>query len=283
MFGVLNINKPRGMTSHDVVGVLRKILNTKQIGHTGTLDPFAEGVLPMCIGKATRLIEYFDNNKEYLATVQFGSSTDTYDLEGKILKTSSKKVKSEEIESALKDFEGEIEQTPPIYSAIKLGGKKLYEYARKGETVTIPKRKVTIYNIKLINFDETNQQAEILISCSQGTYIRSIANDLGENLGCYAHLIKLVRTQSGKFRIETAINLDDENIKDKIQNPLSAISLEKITVDEAQHKRISHGMPVRIDGKELKSGEFLILVYNNSIDAIGVYNDGEIKVKKVFI
>lgn len=283
MFGVLNINKPRGMTSHDVVGVLRKILNTKQIGHTGTLDPFAEGVLPICIGKATRLIEYFDNNKEYLATVQFGSSTDTYDLEGKILKTSSKKVKSEEIESALKDFEGEIEQTPPIYSAIKLGGKKLYEYARKGETVTIPKRKVTIYNIKLINFDETNQQAEILISCSQGTYIRSIANDLGENLGCYAHLIKLVRTQSGKFRIETAINLDDENIKDKIQNPLSVISLEKITVDEAQHKRISHGMPVRIDGKELKSGEFLILVYNNSIDAIGVYNDGEIKVKKVFI
>ncbi len=283
MFGVLNINKPRGMTSHDVVGVLRKILNTKQIGHTGTLDPFAEGVLPICIGKATRLIEYFDNNKEYLATVQFGSSTDTYDLEGKILKTSSKKVKSEEIESALKDFEGEIEQTPPIYSAIKLGGKKLYEYARKGETVTVPKRKVTIYNIKLINFDETNQQAEILISCSQGTYIRSIANDLGENLGCYAHLIKLVRTQSGKFRIETAINLDDENIKDKIQNPLSAISLEKITVDEAQHKRISHGMPVRIDGKELKSGEFLILVYNNSIDAIGVYNDGEIKVKKVFI
>ncbi len=283
MFGVLNINKPRGMTSHDVVGVLRKILNTKQIGHTGTLDPFAEGVLPICIGKATRLIEYFDNNKEYLATVQFGSSTDTYDLEGKILKTSSKKVKSEEIEPALKDFEGEIEQTPPIYSAIKLGGKKLYEYARKGETVTIPKRKVTIYNIKLINFDETNQQAEILISCSQGTYIRSIANDLGENLGCYAHLIKLVRTQSGKFRIETAINLDDENIKDKIQNPLSVISLEKITVDEAQHKRISHGMPVRIDGKELKSGEFLILVYNNSIDAIGVYNDGEIKVKKVFI
>ena len=283
MFGVLNINKPRGMTSHDVVGVLRKILNTKQIGHTGTLDPFAEGVLPICIGKATRLIEYFDNNKEYLATVQFGSSTDTYDLEGKVLKTSSKKVKSEEIESALKDFEGEIEQTPPIYSAIKLGGKKLYEYARKGETVTVPKRKVTIYNIKLINFDETNQQAEILISCSQGTYIRSIANDLGENLGCYAHLIKLVRTQSGKFRIETAINLDDENIKDKIQNPLSVISLEKITVDEAQHKRISHGMPVRIDGKELKSGEFLILVYNNSIDAIGVYNDGEIKVKKVFI
>lgn len=283
MFGVLNINKPRGMTSHDVVGVLRKILNTKQIGHTGTLDPFAAGVLPICIGKATRLIEYFDNNKEYLATVQFGSSTDTYDLEGKILKTSSKKVKSEEIESALKDFEGEIEQTPPIYSAIKLGGKKLYEYARKGETVTVPKRKVTIYNIKLINFDETNQQAEILISCSQGTYIRSIANDLGENLGCYAHLIKLVRTQSGKFRIETAINLDDENIKDKIQNPLSVISLEKITVDEAQHKRISHGMPVRINGKELKSGEFLILVYNNSIDAIGVYNDGEIKVKKVFI
>ena len=154
MFGVLNIYKPKGITSHDVVGIIRKKLNIKQVGHTGTLDPFAEGVLPVCIGKATRLIEYFDDDKEYLATIQFGSATDTYDIEGNIIKTGTKHVTLEQIRDALKNFEGEITQIPPIYSAIKVNGKKLYEYAREGKEVSIEPRKITVYNIELKNFNE---------------------------------------------------------------------------------------------------------------------------------
>ena len=283
MFGVLNVYKPKGMTSHDVVGVLRKRLNIRQIGHTGTLDPFAEGVLPVCIGKATRLIEYFDDNKEYLATIQFGSSTSTFDIEGEITKSCDKKVQREDVIYALKYFEGEITQVPPIYSAIKVKGKKLYEYARNGEEVKITPRQVTIYNIELKNFDEGYQRAEILVSCSKGTYIRSIANDLGEKLGCLGHLIKLVRTQAGKFLIEDSVQLDDEKLESAIQNPLVAISLENITVDNSAHIKISHGMPVTINNTKIKSGDFLILVYNNNIDAIGVYDGEKVKVKKVFI
>ena len=283
MFGVLNVYKPKGMTSHDVVGVLRKRLNIRQIGHTGTLDPFAEGVLPVCIGKATRLIEYFDDNKEYLATIQFGSSTSTFDIEGEITKSCDKKVQREDVIYALKYFEGEITQVPPIYSAIKVKRKKLYEYARNGEEVKITPRQVTIYNIELKNFDEGYQRAEILVSCSKGTYIRSIANDLGEKLGCLGHLIKLVRTQAGKFLLEDSVQLDDEKLESAIQNPLVAISLENITVDNSAHIKISHGMPVTINNTKIKSGDFLILVYNNNIDAIGVYDGEKVKVKKVFI
>jgi len=283
MFGVLNIYKPKGMTSHDVIGVLRKKLKIKQIGHAGTLDPFAEGVLPVCIGKAARLIEYFDDGKEYLATVQFGSSTDTYDLEGKIIKTSGKKVTREEIEAALKDFEGEISQLPPIYSAIKVNGKKLYEYARSGQYVQIEPRKVTIHKIELKEFDEKNQQAQILINCSKGTYIRSVANDLGENLRSCAHLVKLIRTQAGKFRVETATSLNDEFLSQKIQSPLEGLSLKQIAVTSELREKISHGMSINISNIEIKSGEFLILVYNNDVIAVGQFDGEKVKIKKVFI
>ncbi len=283
MFGVINIYKPKGMTSHDVVSVLRKKLNIKQVGHTGTLDPFAEGVLPVCVGKATRLIEYFDDDKEYLATVQFGSQTTTYDLEGDITQTSSTKITQTDLEKALEAFRGEILQTPPIYSAIKVNGKKLYEYAREGKEVKIEPRKVTIYKIELKNFDELKQQAEITIKCSKGTYIRSIANDLGENLGCYGHLIKLVRTQAGKFVVENSVQLDDLDIKNKIQSPLEALSLPQINVNDIMHERISHGMSIKTNTDKIKIGDFLILIYNNNIDAIGVFDGECIKIKKVFI
>lgn len=283
MFGVINIYKPKGMTSHDVVGILRKKLNIKQVGHTGTLDPFAEGVLPVCVGKATRLIEYFDDDKEYLATVQFGSQTTTYDLEGDITQTSSTKITQTDLEKALEAFRGEILQTPPIYSAIKVNGKKLYEYAREGKEVKIEPRKVTIYKIELKSFDEIKQQAEISIKCSKGTYIRSIANDLGENLGCYGHLIKLVRTQAGKFVVENSVQLDDLDIKNKIQSPLEALSLPQINVNDIMHERISHGMSIKTNTDKIKIGDFLILIYNNNIDAIGVFDGECIKIKKVFI
>lgn len=283
MFGVINIYKPKGMTSHDVVGVLRKKLNIKQVGHTGTLDPFAEGVLPVCVGKATRLIEYFEDDKEYLATVQFGAQTTTYDLEGNITQTSSIKITQTNLEKALEIFQGEILQTPPIYSAIKVNGKKLYEYAREGKEVKIEPRKVTIYKIELKSFDEIKQQAEISIKCSKGTYIRSIANDIGVNLGCFGHLVKLIRTQAGKFLVKNSVQLDDLDIKNKIQSPLEVLSLPQINVNDIMHERISHGISIKTNTDKIKIGDFLILIYNNNIDAIGVFDGECIKIKKVFI
>ena len=199
LFGFLNVYKPKGMTSFDVVARLRRVTKIKQIGHTGTLDPFAVGVLPICIGKSTRLIEYLKDDKEYLATIQLGRDTDTYDLDGTTTKVYDKKVHQEELISILDDFRGEIEQFPPIYSAIKVNGKKLYEYARKGEEVEIKPRKVFISKFELVNFDEEKQVAKILVGCSKGTYIRSIAYDMGQKLGCGGHLIELERTKAGLF------------------------------------------------------------------------------------
>ena len=282
LFGFLNIYKPVGMTSHDVVAVLRRVTKIKQIGHTGTLDPFAEGVLPVCIGKATRLIEYLQDDKEYLATIQFGASTNTFDLDGEKTFTSDKKVKKEEIIEALKSFEGEISQLPPIFSAIKVKGKKLYEYARKGEEVEIQPRKVFIENIELNSFDEESQQAQVLIKCSKGTYIRSIANDLGEKLGCGGYLVKLIRTQAGNFRVENSIQLDGIDVENNLLNPLDVMDLPKITVNDEDLARIKNGMPIL--KKCDKIGNFVILVYNDvEICAVGIADGDKIKLKKVFL
>lgn len=277
MFGLLNIYKPVGMTSHDVVSVLRRVTKIKQIGHTGTLDPFAEGVLPVCIGKATRLIEFLSDDKEYLATVQFGSATTTYDIEGEKTFTSDKKISAHDID--LTPFSGEIEQLPPIYSAIKVNGKKLYEYAREGKDVEIQPRRVTIEKIELKNFDENLQQAEILIKCSKGTYIRSIAHDLGQNLGVGAHLVKLIRTQAGKFRVENSVTLDGIDVSANLINPLEMLDLPKVEVDEEQLEKIRHGMPVANCGF---SGN-IVLTYDNNIAAIAFADGDKIKVKKVFL
>ena len=280
LFGFLNIYKPVGMTSHDVVSVLRRVTKIKQIGHTGTLDPFAEGVLPICIGKATRLIEYLQDDKEYLATVQFGAATNTFDLDGEKVFTSDKKVSRDDIKEGLKSFEGEISQLPPIFSAIKV--KKLYEYARKGEEVEIQPRKVVIENIELKNFDEELQQAQILLKCSKGTYIRSIANDLGKNLGCGGYLIKLIRTQAGKFRVENSVQLDGIDVESNLINPLDILNLPKIAVDNDDLARIKNGMPIHKTCDKI--GNFVSLIYNDvEICAIGIADGEKIKLKKVFI
>ena len=207
MFGFVNIYKPKGLTSFDVVAYLRKITKIKQIGHTGTLDPFAQGVLPVCIGKSARLIEYLADDKEYLASVQFGKTTTTYDLEGDVVQTFDKKVSFDEIKKALKSFEGEIEQIPPIYSAIKVNGKKLYDYARQGQKVEIKPRKVFISEITPIEFEEELQIVKIKVRCSKGTYIRSIANDLGNKLGCGGYLCELIRTLAGSFSVANSVKL----------------------------------------------------------------------------
>ena len=285
MFGFLNIYKPKGKTSHDVVAILRRITKVKQIGHTGTLDPFAEGVLPICIGKATRLIEYLKDDKAYVATIQFGSATDTYDLEGETTKTSDLIPSLDEIEAKLDDFRGEIEQTPPIYSAIKVNGKKLYEYARAGEQVEVKTRKVCISELKLLEYNQKARTLELYIACSKGTYIRSIANDLGEKLGCFGHLIKLVRVQAGDFVVEDAIKLEDLQAKEDVEKqliyPLQKLNYQTYSLDEIEKEKISHGM--QIFAKNNLENEIVILTYEDTLIAVAESNANKITCQKVFI
>lgn len=284
LFGFLNIYKPKGLTSHDVVARLRKITKVRQIGHTGTLDPFATGVLPICIGKATRLIEYLDDDKEYLATVQFGKNTTTYDLEGEITATFDKKVTEEDVKNALKAFEGEISQIPPIYSAIKVNGKKLYDYARQGQDIEIKPRKVTISKIELKEFDKTSQSAKVTVACSKGTYIRSIAYDLGAKLGCGGYLTALERTKAGKFQVNTAIKLEDltevSQIVENLINPLDMLSIPIHNLSENERERVSHGMS--ICNSDFPDSDIVILSYGGRIYAIGKVEQNKILVKKVF-
>lgn len=283
MFGFININKPKGITSHDVVAILRRILKIKQIGHTGTLDPFAEGVLPICIEKATRLIEFLEDEKAYIGTVQFGKSTDTYDVDGKIINTSEKQITFEDLENALKDFRGEIEQTPPIYSAIKINGKKLYEYAREGKDVEIKPRKVYIQKLEILSFDEIKQQAELYIECSKGTYIRSIANDLGLALQTYGYLTKLVRVKAGKFTLRESIELNKLNSKEKclahLISPIEKLNYPKYELTKTEFDKVSHGNPIQIESQD----GITILIYENKIVAVANIDENLAKILKVFI
>ncbi len=284
LFGFLNIYKPKGMTSFDVVAKLRRVTKIKQIGHTGTLDPFAVGVLPICIGKSTRLIEYLEDDKEYLATVQFGKDTDTYDLDGTVVKNYDKKITQDDLLSVLDDFRGEIEQLPPIYSAIKVNGKKLYEYARKGEEVEIKPRKVFISKLELISFEEEKQEAKILVGCSKGTYIRSIAYDIGQKLNCGGYLTALERTKAGMFNKETSTSLEYfkefSDVENKLINPLDVLPLQQVKLNDIEKERVNHGMPIYNRG--FKNSDIVILVYGGRIHAIGMVKDNQILVKKVF-
>ena len=285
MFGFLNVYKPQGKTSHDVVAILRRITKIKQIGHTGTLDPFAEGVLPICIGKATRLIEYLDNDKAYIGTVQLGKSTTTYDIEGEGVNYSDKNVSPDEIKTSLKNFRGEIEQLPPIYSAIKVKGKKLYEYARKGEKIELQPRKVNIKELKINSYNSSLRQLELFISCSKGTYIRSIANDLGERLGTYGHLIKLIRVHAGKFKVDDAVMLEKLHSKEDVEKylipPILHLNYPKYELSAEELEKVSHGMPL-YSNYNLKDG-ITVLTKNNEIIAIGESKFNKIKCSKVFI
>ncbi len=284
MFGFLNVYKPVGKTSHDVVAYFRKLLKIKKIGHTGTLDPFAEGVLPICVGNSTRLIEYLPDDKAYLAFVQLGKATDSYDTEGNVIFESDKKVTKEQLVSALTSFEGEIEQLPPMYSAIKVKGKKLYEYAREGKTISVAPRQVTIHKIELKNFDEEKQEAQVYIECSKGTYIRSIANDLGRNLCCGGYLTRLIRTKAGKFLVEDSIKMQDyksiEFVEKHLIEPISMLNYPLYNLNTSEKLDISNGKPLL--NKSINNAENIILVYNDSIKAVASSCNGCIKVKKVF-
>ena len=284
MFGFLNINKPKGMTSHDVVAMLRRALKIKQIGHTGTLDPMATGVLPVAIGKASRLIEYLQENKGYIADVQFGKVSDTFDTEGAVKDYSNKKAAKE----ALNNFRGKIEQIPPAHSAVHYKGKRLYELARQGIIPDdIPKRTVFVTKLELVEFDEESQSAKLEIHCSKGTYIRSIINDLGLTIGTGAVMSGLVRTKSGLFELENAISPDC--ITDKAEaekyliNPVEVLSYKCYELTEIEYKKIQHGQSIATD--DFEDNEYVCLTFNNELCAISQKqeNSNILVTKKVFI
>lgn len=209
MEGIININKPSGITSFDVIRVLRKILKERRIGHTGTLDPLAEGVLVVCLGRATRLVQDIEGYlKVYTAGFELGYRTDTYDIEGKIAKESEKKETTRtELESVLKKFIGDIKQIPPMYSAIKIEGQKLYDLARKGIEVERKAREISINFIEIIEFD--GRKGKIRCEVSKGTYIRSLIDDIGRELGTFATMTSLVRERVGESDIESSYTLED--------------------------------------------------------------------------
>ena len=211
--GILVINKPAGPTSHDIVALIRRLAATKRVGHGGTLDPFAGGVLPIFLGHATRVVEYhLGDTKHYRATVCFGGSSTTDDLEGEITPSDGTAPGRAAAEAALAVMVGPISQRPPAYSAIKVGGRRAYAMARAGETVVLAERQVTLHALDLVSWDDTDAERPIAIvdvTCSAGTYVRAIARDLGEAVGSAAYLGALTRTASGPFELATAVPLDD--------------------------------------------------------------------------
>lgn len=295
MTGILIVNKSKGKTSHNVVSKIRKKLNIKKVGHTGTLDPLATGVLPICIGKATRISDYImEQGKSYIATLEFGKSTTTYDIEGEIVNISDKCIFSEdEINSKLKLFLGEIEQTPPIYSALKVDGKKLYEYAREGKEVKIKPRKVTIYDIKLLELD--GAIAKIEVSCSKGTYIRSLIHDLGINLGSFAHMTNLIRTRVGRFNIENSIDLDEMESLDlefilskvvPIKDSLYNLGFIEISDNTNIRSRLISGQKINILKLTTKESNFIedkdiSILINGEFIGIGKITQNILKMEKV--
>ena len=225
--GVININKPAGWTSQDVCAKLKHALHVKKAGHTGTLDPMATGVLPVCVGKATRVIEYYGNDaKTYSCVMKLGIETDTLDVTGETLRTGSyAKVTEKAVREAFKAYTGVIKQTPPKYSALKIDGKRAYDLARSGEDFEIKPREITIYGNKVDKIDHENGEIEFEVTCSKGTYIRTICDDIGRTLGCGAAMKELTRTASGFFRIE-----DSYTIEEVINASTDAEKLGKMTV-----------------------------------------------------
>lgn len=227
MEGVLIINKPKDFSSHDVVNVLRKELNTKKVGHTGTLDPKATGVLPILIGNATKISKYLvEHDKTYSVVMELGIRTDTLDSEGKILETRKVETLDEEkIKEVLSSFLGKQKQIPPMYSAIKINGKKAYEYARNGQVVEITPREIEIYEMKFKKYFDN--QISFIVKCSKGTYIRTLCQDIAERLGTIAYMKELQRTDVDIFNIKDAISIDD--IKNKKKDVKEAIiSIEEV-------------------------------------------------------
>ncbi len=259
MDGVLVVAKPVGPTSHDVVGLVRRLSATKRVGHGGTLDPFASGVLPVFLGKATRLVEYhLGDRKRYRATVCFGASSTTDDLEGALTPATGPAPTRAAVEAALDRFRGEIDQVPPAYSAIKVAGRRAYAMARSGETVDLAPRHVTIHRIDVVEWDETQPSEPVAIvdvECSAGTYIRSLARDLGSAVGNAAYLGALVRTASGPFTLEDAMPLDDVRaaaeagpaaLAERLRAVDAGLDLPTVVVPTSALAAIGRGQPIGV-------------------------------------
>lgn len=276
--GIVVLNKPRGMTSSDCVYKLRKILHIRKIGHAGTLDPEVNGVLPIAIGQATKLIELMHTKpKSYIGQGMFGKATDSYDLEGKILATKEilEPFSSNQIETGMLKLTGKIEQVPPIYSAVRVNGKRLYEYAREGIPVERPKREVEIYNYSLtadpIYDEETKtEKFDFAIRCSKGTYVRSLVNDLGDILGAPAVMTSLTRTASSGYDMSQAVTL--EEIEANVDEPdkwLQSIDtffadLDNIELTDQQFTRVKNGAGIRLNNVS----ETVALSYDGRVKAI---------------
>lgn len=272
--GVINLYKPQGYTSHDCVAIVRRATGIKKVGHTGTLDPMAEGVLPICIGKATRAIEYYDGDfKTYECEMKLGLLTETLDIWGEAVKddrTVCKKlvedniITREKIEKKLREFLGECMQKPPKYSALKVDGKRLYEYARQGLDVEIKARPVYIKSIRLIEFRKESMEVSFEIECSKGTYVRTVCQELGEKLGTCAAMSKLVRTRSGSFRQEDSMNMEelksikeDENSKEILSARLIKVqdTLENLGVMQVKKEKLR----LFLNGVKMFSGDVKVL------------------------
>lgn len=253
MNGVLVVDKPKGPTSSDVVQIVRRALKVKKAGHTGTLDPMATGVLPLCLGDATRIAQVLtDGNKAYDATLKLGVTTDTLDAEGAVLQTRAvPALTRERLEQVFSAFRGALMQTPPMYSAIKKDGKRLYELARAGEEVEREARAVTVFSLTLNDF--TSDELKLSVACSKGFFVRTLAADIGEALGCGAHLTALRRTQSGPFAIARAIPLQEivEKGAEAVAGKLASLEeslafLPEVKTTEAEADRVKHGGVVEV-------------------------------------
>lgn len=252
--GIVVVNKEKGYTSHDVVNVVRRILGTRKVGHTGTLDPNATGVLPVCVGKSTRVSDMLMfSDKEYIAKVKLGITTDTYDIWGNVVSENEVKVSENELKTAISSFTGEIMQLPPMYSAIKQNGKKLYELARSGIEVERKERKIAIYECELTSFEKDT--FEIRVKCSKGTYIRSLCHDIGQYLGCGACMTELVRTKASVFDIENSMTLSEmeekvsKDGKNSVLQPPDTVftEYERINVTEVVANRLLNGALSRVN------------------------------------
>lgn len=282
MDGIFNIYKEKGYTSHDVVAVVRKTLHMKKVGHTGTLDPDAEGVLPVCVGKATKLSDIImDGRKSYRAVVRLGITTTTEDASGEVLEEKTVDFDEDKIRKTVADFIGEIRQIPPMYSAIKINGKKLYELAREGKEVERKARTVTIYSIAIRKFLPPDA-FEIDVDCSKGTYIRTLCSDIGKALGCGAHMASLLRTKTGAFCLENAIRLGElKTLAEEGRTEEALLSMEQaladyadVVVSEQSEKLLYNGGRIRSSfcrSQQLLTAGQIVSVYDSRKQLVGLY------------
>ncbi|WP_405102116.1 tRNA pseudouridine(55) synthase TruB [Oceanobacillus sp. FSL H7-0719] len=295
MEGILPLWKPKGMTSHDCVMKIRRIFQTRKVGHTGTLDPEVEGVLPICIGQATKIVPFLtDTKKIYIAEVKLGQTTETEDSYGNIIKEAAVDSfpSEEQIRQTLEMFQGDIVQVPPMYSAVKVNGRKLYEYARANETVERPKRSVHIYDIEYLGCQPESNTIRFKATCSKGTYIRTLCVDIGGKLGFPAHMSFLERIQTGAFTEEEAVTFEQINqaaVQDNLHSLLEPITmgvehLAKLEVDKTTKEKITHGQKLPRPEQLPATNPFVVM---HKSEFLAIYqlhpnNEDEIKAVRVF-